>query len=103
MTDTVRLFTATCFGSETTWDGYPAVRCSGSYRPVDIGKVGAATLAELGIQEFAKAIQNVLIVRLTPVNIVIVDAIALKKKSLALGTVFVESFHVLQAGAGSPG
>jgi hypothetical protein len=54
------------------------------------------TLAELGIRRLASAIQNVLIVRESPVQLYVVDAVSITKASLAVGTEFVSSFHVLR-------
>jgi len=97
ITQTVNLFTATCLGHAISWDGYPAVRCSGSYRPVDIGKVAASTLQELVLHEFASARQEVLIVRDSATHLYIVDAISSTTVGLATGSRFVASFHVLKS------
>ena len=97
MTNVVRVFELTCRGVETTWQGYSAVRCAGGYRPVDIGRVVSSTLDELGIDRLGQAMQNVMIVRASPVRIYVVDAIATTRAGLSVGARFVSSFRVLGA------
>lgn len=94
MTGVLRLWTTACVGTSTIWQGLPAVRCSGNYRPVDIGRIAYATLQELGISRITDARQDVLIVRDSPTHVYIVDAISTSKAGLADGGDFVRSFHV---------
>ena len=95
MTAVLRLFTFTCEGNKTTWEGYRAIRCAGIYRPVDIARVLYSTLDELGIDRLGGAMQRVLIVRVSPVRIYIVDAIFTTRADASVGASFISSFHLL--------
>jgi len=91
----MRLFAQTCFGTSVTWEGHPGIRCSGSYRPLDPGKVAFETIRTLGVSEYSDALQSVLVVGVSPTHLYIVDAVATSKSALAVGSMFVLSFDVL--------
>jgi hypothetical protein len=91
----MRLFAQTCFGTSVTWEGHPGIRCSGSYRPLDPGKVAFETIRTLGVSEYSDALQSVLVVGVSPTHLYIVDAVATSKSAVAVGSMFVRSFDVL--------
>lgn len=94
LTGALNGLTAACLGTLTSWQGYPAVQCSGSYRPVTSGRTAIATIQQLGITKITDAKQDVLMVRNTPTHLFIVDAVSRSRAGLAMGGDFVRSFHI---------
>lgn len=94
MASVVSALARACGGIPTVWQGYPSVRCSGPYFPVDPGIIAADTVSTLRIRAANEAVQSVLIVRTGPTHIYVVDAVSLPGY-LSRGRRFVSSFRVL--------